>query len=254
MSNDTVVSLGAPARVSDPLTELLRTGARGLVEAAVSAEFEEYLSAFVQEKLPDGRQRVVRNGHLPERKILTGLGEVDVRVPKARSRSGSPEPFRSSVAPPYVRRCASLDAAIPWLYLYGVSTGQMRQAVAALVGRAGRPWVVGERGQSAQAQLGRGVPSVVPPAARRRLGLSVGGRHLQRTSRRPRAAVCAGGHWRERPRREALLHDDPARTLSAWSQTNRQTGQQDPGAHRRGAPQALAPRHLGGRKVVGAGL
>ena len=134
MSNDTVVSLGAPARVSDPLTELLRTGARRLIEAAVSAEFEEYLSAFVEEKLPDGRQRVVRNGHLPERKILTGLGEVDVRVPKARSRSGPTRPFRSSLVPPYVRRCASLDAAIPWLYLHGVSTGQMRQAVAALVG------------------------------------------------------------------------------------------------------------------------
>ena len=133
MSNDTVVSLAAPARVSDPLTELLRTGARRLIEAAVTAEFEEYLSGFVQEKLPDGRQRVVRNGHLPERKILTGLGEVDVRVPKSRSRSGSPEPFRSSVVPPYVRRCASLDAAIPWLYLHGVSTGQMRQAVGALV-------------------------------------------------------------------------------------------------------------------------
>ena len=52
MSNDTVVSLGAPARVSDPLTELLRTGARRLIEAAVSAEFEEYLSAFVQKQLP----------------------------------------------------------------------------------------------------------------------------------------------------------------------------------------------------------
>ena len=116
------------------MTELLRTGARRLIEAAVTAEFEEYLSGFVQEKLPDGRQRVVRNGHLPERKILTGLGEVDVRVPKSRSRSGSPAPFRSSVVPPYVRRCASLDAAIPWLYLHGVSTGQMRQAVAALVG------------------------------------------------------------------------------------------------------------------------
>ena len=102
MNNDTVVSLAAPARVSDPLTELLRTGARRLIEAAVSAEFEEYLSGFVQEQLPDGRQRVVRNGHLPERKILTGVGEVDVRVPKARSRSGSPEPFRSSVVPPYV--------------------------------------------------------------------------------------------------------------------------------------------------------
>ncbi len=85
--------------------------ARRLVEAAVRAEFEEHLSSFGHEKLPDGRQRVVRNGHLPEYKILTGLGEVDVRVPKARSRSGSPEPFRSSVAPPYVRRCASLNAA-----------------------------------------------------------------------------------------------------------------------------------------------
>ena len=99
-----------------PFDGVLRTGARRLIEAAVTAEFEEYLSAFVQEQVPDGRQRVVRNGHLPERKILTGLGEVGVRVPKARSRSGSPEPFRSSVVPPYVRRCASLDAAIPWLY------------------------------------------------------------------------------------------------------------------------------------------
>ena len=134
MSNDIVVWLAAPALVPDPLTELLRSGARRLVEAAVRAEFEEHLSAFGHEKLPDGRQRVVRNGRLPERKILTGLGEVDVRVPKARSRSGSPEPFRSSVAPPCVRRCASLDAAIPWLYLHGVSTGQMRQAVVALVG------------------------------------------------------------------------------------------------------------------------
>ena len=133
MSNDTVVSLAAPAPVPDPLTELLRSGARRLVEAAVRAEFEEHLSSFGHEKLPDGRQRVVRNGRLPECKILTGLGEVDVRVPKARSRSGSPEPFRSSVAAPCVRRCASLDAAIPWLYLHGVSTGQMRQAVGAPV-------------------------------------------------------------------------------------------------------------------------
>ena len=139
MSNDTVVSLAAPALVPDPLTELVRSGARRLVEAAVRAELEEHLSSFGHEKLPDGRQRVVRNGRLPEHKILTGLGEVEVRVPKARSRSGSPEPFRSSVAPPCVRRCASLDAAIPWLYLHGVSTGQMRQAVAALVGeRAAR--------------------------------------------------------------------------------------------------------------------
>ena len=151
MSNDTVVSLAAPAPVPDPLTELLRSGARRLVEAAVRAEFEEYLSAFGHEKLPDGRQRVVRNGHLPERKILTGLGEVDVRVPKARSRSGSPEPFRSSVAPPYVRRCASLDTAIPWLYLHGGVHRADASGGRRAGGRAGRPRAVGERGQSAQA-------------------------------------------------------------------------------------------------------
>ena len=95
MSNDTVVSLAAPARVSDPLTELLRSGAGRLIKAAVTAEFEEYLSGFVQEKLPDGRQRVVRNGHLPEHKILTGLGEVGVRVPNRRSSSApTPGPSR----------------------------------------------------------------------------------------------------------------------------------------------------------------
>ncbi len=89
MGNDKVVSLAAPASVSDPLTDLLRAGARRLIEAAVSAEFGEYLSAFEEEKLPDGRRRMVRNGHLPERQILTGIGAVDVRVPKARSRSGA---------------------------------------------------------------------------------------------------------------------------------------------------------------------
>ena len=134
MSNDNVVSLETPAGGFDPLTELLRTGARRLIEAAASAESQEKLSAFGHEKLPDGRRRVARNGHLPERQILTGLREVDVRVPNARSRSGSLAPFCSSVVPPYVRRCASLDAAIPWLYLHGVSTGQMRWAVAALGG------------------------------------------------------------------------------------------------------------------------
>ena len=134
MGNDKVVSLAAPAVVEDALTELLRTGARRLIEAAVAAEFEECLTGFADERLPDGRQRVVRNGHLPRREILTGIGAVEVEVPKLRSRSGSSVPFRSSLVPPYVRRSASLDAAVPWLYLHGVSTGQMRAAVSALVG------------------------------------------------------------------------------------------------------------------------
>ena len=134
-----VISLAPPTQVSDPFTDLLGTGARRLIEAAVLAEFEQYMVSFTPGKLPDGRQRAVRNGHLPKRKILSGLGEVDVRVPKARSRWGSPKPFRSSVVAPYLRRCESLDAVIPCLYLHGVSTGQMCQAVSALVGeRAGR--------------------------------------------------------------------------------------------------------------------
>ena len=176
LSNDTVVSLAAPALAPDPLTELLRSGAWRLVEAAVRAELEEHLSAFVHEKLPDGRQQVVRNGHLPERKILTGLGEVDVRAPKARSHSGSPEPFHSSVAPPCVRRCASLDAAIPWRYLHGVSTGQMRQAVGALVGEPVA------RGLSANVDA----PENASPCfrARQHLDRSRGEQRLQVTRRR----------------------------------------------------------------------
>ena len=137
MSKDNVVSLTAPEAsetTSDPLTDLLRQKANHLVRIAVEAEFEEYLSAFREELLPDGRRRVVRNGHQPARRILTGIGAVEVSVPKSRSRSGRVEPFHSTLAPPFVRRAGSLDAAIPWLYLRGISTGDMRGAVSALVG------------------------------------------------------------------------------------------------------------------------
>ena len=93
MGNDKVVSLAAPAVVEDALTELLRTGARRLIEAAVAAEFEECLSGCSDERLPDGRRRVVRNGHPPRREIVTGIGAVEVEVPKLRSRSGSSARF-----------------------------------------------------------------------------------------------------------------------------------------------------------------
>ena len=145
MGNDKVVSRAAPAVVEDALTELLPTGARRLIEAA---EFEECLSGFADERLPDGRRRVVRNGHLPRREIVTGIGAVEVEVPKLRSRSGSSAPFRSSLVPPYVRRSASLDAAVPWLYPHGVSTGRMRAAVSGAGGRGSGSRAVGERGDT----------------------------------------------------------------------------------------------------------
>ena len=112
MSNDNVVSLATPAEVYDPLTELLRSGARRLIEAAVSAEFEEYLSALGPEKLADGRQRVVRNGHLPERKILTGLGEVG----RAGAQGAQPLGFARAVS------------ALRWCRLtFGAARASMRR-------------------------------------------------------------------------------------------------------------------------------
>jgi len=135
MKKDTVVELRRPGQEQDLLSTMLREGAQRLVAQAVHAEFEEFLSRYSGERLEDGRAAVVRNGFQPEREILTGLGPVCVRVPKARARSEQPAVFHSMLVPPYVRRAKSLDAALPWLYLHGVSTGNMREALAVLVGR-----------------------------------------------------------------------------------------------------------------------
>ena len=84
--------------------------------------------------MKQGRAAVVRNGYQPEREIQTGIGPVTVQVPKVRSRSGEAVVFRSALVPPYVRKSASLEAALPWLYLKGISTGEMHTALEALVG------------------------------------------------------------------------------------------------------------------------
>ena len=130
----TVVSLEQRGSFRDELTDLLRTGARELIAGAVEAELAELLRGHAERRLPDGRSAVVRNGYQPEREIVTGIGSVPVRIPRVRSRDGSPVTFRSALVPPYVRRSASLDAAIPWLYLKGVAAGEMSEALAALVG------------------------------------------------------------------------------------------------------------------------
>jgi putative transposase len=134
MKNNNVVSLSARGAVSDLLTEMLRAGAVKLIEAAVEAELEEVLQAYAARRTTDGRKAVVRNGYLPEREIQTGIGPVTVRIPKIRSRSGVPVSFNSALVPPYVRKTRSLEAALPWLYLKGVSTGEMGEALKVLVG------------------------------------------------------------------------------------------------------------------------
>ena len=118
----------------DELTEVIRAGARKLIAQALEAEVTELLSAFGDQHDANGRARVVRNGYQPEREIQTGIGPVTVQVPKVRSRQGQAVQFHSALVPPYVRKSRSLETALPWLYLKGISTGEMQAALEALVG------------------------------------------------------------------------------------------------------------------------
>lgn len=134
MKENSVVQLAGRDEIKDPLTELLRQGAKQLIHQAVEAEFQELLEQHSDSRTEDGRAGVVRNGYLPERKIQTGIGPVTVKIPKVRSRTGDPVTFHSSLVPPYVRKTKSLEAALPWLYLKGVSSGEMEEALKVLLG------------------------------------------------------------------------------------------------------------------------
>ena len=118
----------------DTLTELMRAGAHKLLAQALEVEVTELLATYADQRDKGGRAVVVRNGHHPTRAIQTGIGPVTVQVPKVRSRQGKPVSFRSALVPPYVRKTRTLEAAIPWLYLKGISTGEMQAALEALVG------------------------------------------------------------------------------------------------------------------------
>ena len=134
MKKSNVVEFAGPDAAADPLSELLRSGARQLIQQAVEAELQELLASVADRRQPDGRAEVVRNGYLPAREIQTGLGPVTVQIPKVRAKSGEPVTFRSALVPPYVRKTRSLEAALPWLYLKGVSSGEMASALEVLVG------------------------------------------------------------------------------------------------------------------------
>ncbi len=134
MTDHNIVEFSRRDGIDDPLTALLRSGARELIEKAVEAELATFLEQFADRKTGDGKAAIVRNGHHPERKIQTGIGPVTVKVPKVRTKTGDPITFHSALVPPYVRKAKSLEAAIPWLYLKGISTGEMQEALKVLVG------------------------------------------------------------------------------------------------------------------------
>jgi putative transposase len=111
-----VFQLCQPGSFADPLTEVLRNGARALLMQAVEAEVAGLLSSHADKLTDDGRQRLVRHGHLPEREIMTGIGPVAVRCPRVRDRGGEgPERIRfsSAILPPYLRRSTSTSRVSP---------------------------------------------------------------------------------------------------------------------------------------------
>ncbi|WP_376961187.1 IS256 family transposase [Azospirillum sp. A26] len=137
--NSKVVRLRQPEEIDDPLTAILRAGARRLLEQAIEAKVESFLASMKEVTLPDGRERVVRHGHGPERTIQTGIGPVPVRRAKVRDRGGAEAGervrFTSAILPRWARRTKSPDALLPVLYLRGVSTGDFQEALSALLGK-----------------------------------------------------------------------------------------------------------------------
>jgi transposase-like protein len=137
--DSSVVRFPQPEVVDDPLTAVLRSGARRLLAQAIEAEAEAFLAAMAERRLADGRARFVRHGHGPERTLQTGIGPVEVRRVKVRDRapagSGERVRFTSRILPRWARRTRSLDALLPVLYLRGVSTGDFQEALAALLGK-----------------------------------------------------------------------------------------------------------------------
>ena len=134
-----IVRLRQPEDIDDPLTEVLRAGARRLLAQAVELEAEAFLTAMQDLRLPDGRARLVRHGHGPEREIQTGIGPVPVSRVRVRDRGATGAEdrvqFTSTILPKWARRSRSLDALLPVLYLRGVSTGDFQEALSALLGK-----------------------------------------------------------------------------------------------------------------------
>ncbi len=140
MAKDNVVQLKKPEPfIDDPITDILRSGARKLLAEALEAEIEDFLSQYRDLRDDRNHQRVVRNGYLPAREIQSGIGPIPVKMPRARDRQphqgSEPIRFTSSLLPPYLRKTRSMEDLIPWLYLKGVSTNDFSEALSALVGK-----------------------------------------------------------------------------------------------------------------------
>jgi putative transposase len=137
LSSDAVSTQEAttsPAPVMDVLTEILRAGAQQLLATAIEAEVEDFLESYRHVTDLRGRRQVVRNGYHPARSISTGVGPVVVEKPKVRDLSGNGIQWHSGLLPAYLKSTKTASQLLPWLYLKGVSSGDMESALKGLLG------------------------------------------------------------------------------------------------------------------------
>ena len=199
MTEDSVVALHHPGVTADPLTAVLRGGARELLAQAIEAEVAAVLAAHEHLKTEDGRRRLVRHGHGPERAILTGIGPVSVRRPKVRDRGsvggerirfhvGHSAPFRAADA---VAGCGFADALPSWCVQRGLPGG------AGGVARQGRLWLVGAGDRPPEGGVGGRARALAPARpVGPTLRLHVGRWHLSPGSAGGREAMHSGPHRR----------------------------------------------------------
>ena len=136
VTDATVIDLPRPAETPSArsiLDEIAREGAARMLQAALTAEVEEFVRRFEGVLDARGRRQVVRNGYLPEREVMTGAGPLPVKKPRVRDKTGQRK-FTSKILPPFMRRSPSIDALIPILYLKGISTGDFSEALEAILG------------------------------------------------------------------------------------------------------------------------
>ncbi|KAA1261623.1 Transposase, Mutator family [Rubripirellula obstinata] len=132
-----VISFRSHFDQRSPLDEIVKEGARRMLQAAIDAEVDTFIQQHADRTDEHGRRLVVKNGNLPEREILTGAGSI--AVTQGRVRDNDPDrskriTFSPSVLPSYLRKTKAIEELIPWLYLKGISTGDFGEALQSLVG------------------------------------------------------------------------------------------------------------------------
>lgn len=140
MRKDNLIELNSPESakniLTDTLTNIARQGAIKMLAQALELEVQSFIEQN-QLKLDSGNNKLVKNGHLPERSVQTGIGDLPIKVPRVRDKTGELK-FVSSIIPPYMKRSATIEHLLPLLYLKGISTGDFQEVLAPIFGEAAK--------------------------------------------------------------------------------------------------------------------